>query len=55
MAITPQITPATLRLGRCFRGQIYAVHAALPLSEWPGMIAYEWGETMSAALLQRTC
>ncbi len=55
VAITPQITPATLRLGRCFRGQIYAVHAALPLSEWPGMIAYEWGATMSAALLQGSC
>jgi hypothetical protein len=31
------------------------VHAALPLSEWPGMIAYEWGATVNAALLQRSC
>ncbi len=55
VATTPQDTPARLRLGRCFAGKIYAVNAPLPLSAWPGTIAYEWGATVNAVFLQRGC
>jgi hypothetical protein len=55
VAITPQITPAELRLRRCFGGKIYAVHAPLPLSAWPGAVAYEWGATINAVFLQPGC
>jgi len=52
---TPQDTRARLRLGRCFSGKIYVVNAPLPLSQWPEAIAYEWGATLKALFLQRSC
>jgi len=55
VATTPQESPARLRLARCFGGKIYAVNAPLPLSAWPGTVAYEWGATVNAVFLQRGC
>ena len=52
---TPQDTRARLRLSRCFRGSIYVVTAPLPAAEWPYTIAYEWGATVKALVLQRSC
>jgi len=55
VATTPQDTPARLWVGRCFQGKIYVINAPLPASEWPEAIAYEWGATVRALLLQRSC
>ena len=52
---TPQDTQARLRLGRCFSGKIYVISAPLPASEWPYAIGYEWGATIKALFLQRSC
>ena len=52
---TPQDTRARLRVQRCFPGSIYAMTAPLPAYEWPYALAYEWGATVKALLLQRTC
>ena len=55
VATTPQDTRARLRVGRCFGGKIYVISAPLPPSEWPQAIAYEWGGTIKALFLQRSC
>ena len=55
VATTPQDTPARLWVGRCLRGKIYMVNAPLPPAEWPYAIAYEWGATINAVFLQRSC
>ena len=52
---TPQDTRARLRVSRCFSGSIYVVTAPLPASEWPYTIAYEWGATIKALVLQPDC
>jgi len=51
----PQDTRARLRVSRCFPGSIYVMTAPLPTHEWPYALAYEWGATIKALLLQRTC
>ena len=50
-----QNTRARLRVGRCFGGKIYVMNAPLPRSQWPYTVAYEWGATMKALFLQRSC
>ena len=50
-----QNTRARLRVRRCFAGKIYVINAPLPRSQWPYTIAYEWGATMKALFLQRSC
>ena len=55
VAITPQDTVARLRAERCFRGKIYVINAPLPAYDWPYEIAYEWGSTIKALLIQRSC
>jgi uncharacterized SAM-binding protein YcdF (DUF218 family) len=55
VTIAPQATRARLRVQRCFPGRIYAVTAPLPAYQWPYEIAYEWGATVKALLLQRSC
>jgi hypothetical protein len=55
VTIAPQNTRARLRLERCFRGRIYAVNAPFPALDWPYEIAYEWGASIKALLLQRSC
>ena len=52
---TPQDTRARLRVGRCFPGSIYVMTAPLRAYEWPYALAYEWGATIKALLLQRSC
>jgi hypothetical protein len=52
---TPQDTPARIRLGRCFSGRVYVMTAPIPAGSWPHDIAYEWGATLNALLLQRGC
>jgi hypothetical protein len=52
---TPQDTRARLRMGLCFRGNVYVITAPLPVYEWPYAVAYEWGATIKAFLMQRNC
>ncbi len=57
VTITPQITPGRIRLGRCIGSgtTVYAVAAPLPASSWPAALLYEWGATLNAEFLQRSC
>jgi hypothetical protein len=50
-----QDTRARIRVGRCFSGQIYVVAVPLPFYDWPYEIAYEWGATFKALVLQWAC
>jgi uncharacterized SAM-binding protein YcdF (DUF218 family) len=52
---TPQDTRARLRLSRCFGGAVYVVTSPLPAGQWPYQIAYEWGATIKALVVQRNC
>jgi uncharacterized SAM-binding protein YcdF (DUF218 family) len=52
---TPQDTRARLRVERCFSGAVYVVTAPLPAKEWPYELLYEWGATLKALFLQRSC
>lgn len=51
----PQDTRARVRMARCFAGRISVATAALPRSEWPLAVAYEWGALAKAVLLERAC
>jgi len=55
VTITPQDSRGRLRLERCFAGPVYVVTAPLSLWAWPYQIAYEWGATAKALILQRSC
>jgi hypothetical protein len=55
VTIRPQDMRARLRLGRCFDGQIYVMTSRLRLRSWPYQIAYEWGATIKALVLQPAC
>jgi hypothetical protein len=55
VAITPQDTVARLRMSRCFRGGVYLVNGPLPKWQWPLLVVYEWGSTLKALVLQRSC
>jgi uncharacterized SAM-binding protein YcdF (DUF218 family) len=55
VASTPQLTPARIWLARCYSGAIYPVGASLPVPMWPFAIAYEWGATVNAEVVQRSC
>lgn len=55
VAITPQVTRARLRVGRCFPGRVYLVAARLTKSTWPYQIAYEWASLVKALVIQRNC
>jgi uncharacterized SAM-binding protein YcdF (DUF218 family) len=55
VATNPQDTVARLRFGRCLRARIYVINASLPAAQWPYSIAYEWGSTIKALMLQRSC
>jgi uncharacterized SAM-binding protein YcdF (DUF218 family) len=50
-----QATRARLRSRRCFSGRISVATITPPLPDWPYDIAYEWGATAKAMLLQRSC
>ena len=55
VTIAPQDFRARLRLERCFSGQVYVMTSSLPLRSWPYQIAYEWGATIKALTVQRSC
>ncbi len=55
VTITPQDTRARLRMRRCFPGSIYVVTTPPATADWPYEIAYEWGATLKALLLQPSC
>jgi hypothetical protein len=55
VTIPPQDSRGRLRMERCFGGPVYVVTAPLALSAWPYQIAYEWGATVKALILQRSC
>jgi uncharacterized SAM-binding protein YcdF (DUF218 family) len=55
VTVTPQDTRARLRLSRCFGGPVYVATAPLPAGQWPYQLAYEWGATIKALLVQRNC
>lgn len=46
---------ARLWFGRCFTGQIYSALSPLPWYRVPPAIPYEWGATIKAKLLTRSC
>ena len=50
-----QDTRARIRVRRCFSGQVYVVTVPESGSDWPYAIAYEWGATFKALILQRSC
>ena len=52
---TPQDWRARLRMSRCYSGKVYVATGPLPVHEWPGAVIYEWGATLKALLLQRSC
>jgi hypothetical protein len=52
---TPQDSRARLRLERCFSGSVYVVTAPLAARDWPYALVYEWGATLKAIFLQRSC
>jgi hypothetical protein len=55
VAVTPQDTVARLRLDRCFGGNLYIVNGHLAAWQWPLLVVYEWGSTLKALTLQRSC
>ena len=55
VTINGQDTRARILVGRCFTGSIYAVTAAVPMSNWPYQIAYGWGALVKALTLHRAC
>jgi uncharacterized SAM-binding protein YcdF (DUF218 family) len=56
LVTTPdQARRATLRVSRCFNGQIAVATARLPWYEWPWQIAYQWGATVKAYTFQTSC
>jgi hypothetical protein len=55
VTITPQDSRARLRMERCFGGHVYVMPAPIPASFWPYELAYEWGATIKALTLNRSC
>jgi hypothetical protein len=52
----PQASRARLRVGRCYSGQVLEVGVEPQgLLTWMRSIAYEWGATFKALVLQPTC
>lgn len=52
---TPQDSRARVRVERCFSGKVFVVTVGLPISSWPGEIAYEWGALIKSLVWQRSC
>ena len=56
LVTTPdQAWRAALEVRRCYSGKIYSATTPLSWSQWPFMIAYQWGSTIKAETLQRDC
>jgi len=56
LVTTPdQAWRAALYVRRCYTGKIYSMTTPLNWTQWPHMIAYQWGATIKAETLQRGC
>jgi uncharacterized SAM-binding protein YcdF (DUF218 family) len=55
VTITPQDSRARLRMERCFSGHVYVMPAPIRLRLWPYELAYEWGATIKALTINRSC
>jgi hypothetical protein len=55
VTIAPQDVRARLRLERCFSGHVYVMTSSLPKRLWPYQVVYEWGATIKALTVQRSC
>jgi hypothetical protein len=55
VTITPQDSRARLRMERCFSGHVYVMPAPIRLRLWPYELAYEWGATIKALTISRSC
>jgi uncharacterized SAM-binding protein YcdF (DUF218 family) len=55
VTITPQASRARLRFQRCFSGKVYVMTGPIHVYGWPYQIAYEWGATIKALTVQRSC
>jgi hypothetical protein len=55
VAISAQDIVARIRVSRCFSGKIYVVNGSLRRRDLPYEVAYYWGATIEALLLQRSC
>lgn len=55
VTITPQDSRARLRMERCFGGHVYVMPAPIRLQLWPYELAYEWGATIKALTISRSC
>ncbi len=55
VTITPQDSRARLRMERCFSGHVYVMTAPIRAAMWPYELAYEWGATIKALAVNRSC
>ena len=55
VTITPQDSRARLRMERCFSGHVYVMTAPIRAAMWPYELAYEWGATVKALTINRSC
>jgi uncharacterized SAM-binding protein YcdF (DUF218 family) len=56
LVTTPdQAWRARLRTTRCFGGQVYTATSNLPTLDWLAQIPYQWGASLKALLVERSC
>lgn len=55
MTTPDQAWRARLWVTRCFGGDVYVSTARLPISGWLWQIPYQWGATVKAFTIERTC
>jgi len=56
LVTTPdQASRATLRVSRCFSGQVFVATARLPWYRWPTQIVYQSGATAKAYTAETSC
>jgi hypothetical protein len=55
VTITSQDSRARLRMERCYSGHVYVMPAPIRLRLWPYELAYEWGATIKALTISRSC
>jgi uncharacterized SAM-binding protein YcdF (DUF218 family) len=56
LVTTPdQAYRAKLRVDRCFPGKVYVATSTLPWQRWFTQIPYQWGATVKALTVQRSC
>jgi hypothetical protein len=56
LVTTPdQAWRADLRFSRCFRGKLYNATARLHWQDWFRQIPYQWGASIKAVMIERSC